>query len=106
MVVADLTERSEGRGSVSVPSSAPVVRTLTDARPELPTAPAVRAAARAMPTGLPGGAVLMTGSGNDPERGRPAMTRLAYGRTERAPQPARLQRGQDRGGEEFREPGV
>lgn len=41
-----LTERAEGRGSVSVPRSAPVVRTMHDARPRLPSRLAVRAAAR------------------------------------------------------------
>ena len=42
-----LTERTEGRGSISVPHSVPVVRTLRDARPTLPTRLAVRAAAGA-----------------------------------------------------------
>jgi hypothetical protein len=42
-----LTERTEGRGSVTVPRSAPVVRTMHDARPGLPSRLAVRAAARA-----------------------------------------------------------
>ena len=54
-----LTERAEGRGSISVPRSAPVVRTLHDDRPALPTRLAVRAAADAMPRGMPGGAVLL-----------------------------------------------
>ena len=62
-----LTERAEGRGSITIPRSAsPVVRTLTDARPGLPSRLAVRAAARTMPRGLPGGAVLLHGSANDP----------------------------------------
>ena len=47
-----LTERAEGRGSVSVPRSAPVVRTLHDGRPALPTRLAVRAAARTMRRGI------------------------------------------------------
>jgi hypothetical protein len=63
-----LTERTEGRGSISIPRSAPVVRTMHDARPMLPSVLGVRAAAEAMPRGLPGGAVVMAGSGNDPER--------------------------------------
>jgi hypothetical protein len=63
-----LTERAEGRGSISVPRSAPVVRTLHDDRPALPTRLAVRAAADAMPRGMPGGAVLLPGSANDPQR--------------------------------------
>src|SRR5215218_3217486 len=46
-----LTERAEGRGSITVPRSAPLVRTLRDGRPALPTALAVRTAARAMPRG-------------------------------------------------------
>jgi hypothetical protein len=63
-----LTERTEGRGSVTVPSSAPVVRTMTDARPGLQPVFAVRAAAENMPRGLR--AILVPGSGNDPERRR------------------------------------
>ena len=60
-----LTERPEGRGSISVPRSAPVVRTMTDARPGPPPLLAVRAAADAMPRGLPGGPILMPGPGGD-----------------------------------------
>ena len=47
-----LTERAEGRGLITIPRSAPVVRTMTDGRPALPTRLAVRAAARAMPRGV------------------------------------------------------
>jgi hypothetical protein len=65
-----LTERTEGRGSITIPRSAPVVRTMYDARPTVPTRFAVRAAAEAMPGGLPGGAILLPGSANDPERAR------------------------------------
>jgi hypothetical protein len=62
-----LTERAPiGRGSVTVPTGLPYARTLRDGRPRLPTRLAVRAAARAMPQGLPGGgAVLLPGSAND-----------------------------------------
>jgi hypothetical protein len=51
MVVADLIERSEGRGWVLVPRTVPVLRTLIDAHPALPSLLAVRSAARKMPRG-------------------------------------------------------
>ena len=83
-----LTERAEGRGSVTVPRSAPVVRPMTDARPGLPSLLAVRAAADAMPRGMPGGAVLLPGSGNDPERVlRTAHRRSAPDLTRASPNP-------------------
>ncbi len=68
-----LTERIEGRGSITVPGSDRAAgrideRTNVDARPSLPKSAAVRAAAEAMPRGLPGGAVLLPGSANDPQR--------------------------------------
>ena len=52
---ADRASRG-ARARVTVPRSAPVVHTMTDARPGLPSRLAVRAAARAMPGGLPSGA--------------------------------------------------
>ncbi len=68
-----LTERAPtGRGTVTVPghvyAGPTVVRTSADGHPALPTRLAVRAAGRGMPRGLPGGAVLLPGSANDPER--------------------------------------
>lgn len=53
-----LTERAEGRGSITVPGSDRAAgrideRTNVDARPSLPKSAAVRAAAEAMPRGLP-----------------------------------------------------
>ncbi len=70
MVVADLTERTEGRGSITVPTGPPVARTMRDGRPALPTRLAVRAAERDMPRGLPGGRAIIgvPGSAGDPGR--------------------------------------
>jgi len=54
-----LTERAEGRGSVtSAARASGMVRTLHDARPSLPPRLAVRQAARAMPGGVRGGPIL------------------------------------------------
>jgi hypothetical protein len=65
-----LTERAEGRGSITSAAGRRVEpRTNTDARPTLPLSQ-VRAAARAMPSSLPGGAILVPRSANDPERVR------------------------------------
>jgi hypothetical protein len=63
-----LTERTEGRGSITVPRSAPVERTIHNDHPSLPSRLSVRAAAEAGPRGLR--AIIVPGSGNDPERGR------------------------------------
>jgi hypothetical protein len=54
---------------MSVPRSAPVVRTLHDARPGLPTRLAVRDAAQAMPRGMPGGAIVGVRGAYDSENG-------------------------------------
>jgi hypothetical protein len=68
-----LTERAEGRGSITVPGSSRAAgrigeRTTTGARPTLPSRYALQAAAEKMPSSLPGGAILLPGSANDPER--------------------------------------
>jgi hypothetical protein len=68
-----LTESHRG-GSVTVPRSAPVERTMTDGRPALPTRLAVRASADAMPRGLPGGAILGV-----PEQRRPTSAGVGGG---------------------------
>jgi hypothetical protein len=70
MVVADLTQRSEGRGLITSAVSRTIEpRSYTHARPTLPWASRVRSAAQNGPRGLPGGgAVLLPGSANDPLR--------------------------------------
>jgi hypothetical protein len=63
-----LTERTEGRASISVPDGRIEERTTTH---DWPTLAAIRAAASASPRGLrglPGSPLLVPGSGNDPER--------------------------------------
>jgi hypothetical protein len=65
-----LTERAEGRGSITIPNGRIEERTTVIDRPSLA---AVRAAAASSPRGLrglPGGPLLVPGSGNDPERRR------------------------------------
>lgn len=65
-----LTERTEGRASISVPDGRIEERTTTH---DWPTLAAIRAAASASPRGLrglPGSPLLVPGSGNDPERAR------------------------------------
>lgn len=74
-----LVERPEtGRGSITVPTGS-LVRTTVDARPVRPTRAATRlavlAAARAGPQ-TPGGALLLPGSANDPERQASGMPPL------------------------------
>lgn len=72
LAVLALTERAPtGRGMVTNPnvSGRSIVRTMHDARPGLPPAFAVRMAARRGPRGLPGGAILLPGSANDPRHG-------------------------------------
>jgi hypothetical protein len=66
-----LTERTEGRGQIGTFGDRRIEPfRYSDARPTLPTPAAVRMAARNGPRGLPGGALLVPGSANDPERTR------------------------------------
>lgn len=70
MVVADLTERAEiSAGLVSVPRGR-FSRTTSDARPALPRRLAVKQLAGKGPRGLPGGAIVVPDSANDPKRAR------------------------------------
>jgi hypothetical protein len=60
MVVADLTERGEGRGLITSAVSRTIEpRSYSDARPTLPLRLAVRTAARDGPRSLPGGGALL-----------------------------------------------
>jgi hypothetical protein len=64
-----LTERTEGRGRISSAVGRTIEpRGYSDAHPRLPAPLAVRMAARNGPRGLPGGALVVPGSANDPER--------------------------------------
>jgi len=73
LALALLGDVTPGRGGITVPSRLLRARTMTDARPTLPVAQALRRAERTGPR-LPGGALLRPGSGNDPRR----VTRSRY----------------------------